>query len=61
MNNWIELSPEEAKDLFLTMQHYYNNGGIRKVRINTEALTYVKIKINEGIWSPELGKKVEAN
>lgn len=61
MSGWIELDSAEAKDLFLTMQHYYNNGGIRKVRINTEALTYVKIKINEGIWSPELGKRVEAN
>jgi hypothetical protein len=60
MNGWIELDSEDAKRLFNTMKDHYNNGGIRKIRINTES-TGAKIKINEGIWSPELGKKVKAN
>jgi hypothetical protein len=60
MNGWIELDSEESKRLFNTMKDHYNNGGIRKIRINTES-TGAKIKINEGIWSPELGKKVKAN
>lgn len=60
MNNWIELDSEDAKALFMTMKYHYQEGGIRKIRINTESGA-AKIKVNEGIWSPPLGKKVEAN
>lgn len=60
MDGWIELDSEEAKALFNTMKYHYNNGGIRKIRINTE-YEAAKIKVNEGIWSPPLGKKVKAN
>lgn len=59
MDNWIELDAEDAKALFMTMKHHYEQGGIRKIRINTE-YEAAKIKVNEGIWSPPLGKKVEA-
>lgn len=60
MNGWIELNGEEANQLFQTMKYFYEEGGIRKIRINTES-NGAKIKVNEGIWSPELGKKVEVN
>jgi len=60
MNEWIELDSEEAKALFNTMKYHYETGGIRKIRINTE-FDAAKIKVNEGIWSPPLGKKVKAN
>ena len=60
MNGWIELDSEDAKALYMTMKYHYETGGIRKIRINTES-NGAKIKVNEGIWSPELGKKVEVN
>lgn len=60
MNHYIELNSEDAKRLFLTMKYHYENGGIRKIRINTQH-DAAKIKVNEGIWSPPLGVKVEAN
>lgn len=58
MNGWIELNAEDADILFRTMRYFHQEGGIRKIRINTE-YEGVKIKVNEGHWSPELGKKVE--
>ena len=60
MDGWIELNAEEAKSLLNTLYYHSNTGGIRKIRINTE-FNAVKIKVNEGIWSPPLGKKVKAN
>lgn len=60
MDEWIELNGEEANSLFNTMKYFYQVGGIRKIRINTETGA-AKIKVNEGIWSPPLGKKVKAN
>ena len=63
MDGWIELNAEEAKSLFNTMRVYQEDGslpGLNKIRIFTDGHN-VKIKVNEGVWSPPLGKKVEAN
>lgn len=60
MNEWIELNGEQANMLFNTMKYHYKEGGIRKIRINTED-GGAKIKVNEGVWSPPLGKVLKAN
>lgn len=59
MKNYIELNPYDARDLMNALRDQERNGGIRKLRIAIEA-GGVKYKVNEHMWSPPMGKEVEA-
>ncbi|HPE52972.1 MAG TPA: hypothetical protein PK852_02535 [Mesotoga prima] len=59
MKSFIELNPYDARDLMNALRSQEKNGGIRKLRIAIEA-EGVKFKINENMWSPPMGKEVQA-
>jgi len=52
---FIELSAEEVKSL---QQSLNGAASLRKLRVSSDGNS-VKFKINEGVWSPPLGRKGE--
>lgn len=56
--DYIELSAAEARELASALHTAASGFGIHKMRVSVEG-DRVKFKVNEGIWSPPMGRRGE--
>lgn len=60
MKSYIELNSYEALDLLNALKPVTKSvGSVRKLRIAIEG-GQVKFKVNEHMWSPPMGKEIQA-
>lgn len=59
MNEFYEITGTELQELYSAMR-FADKSGLRKIRVYVDG-DHLKIKVNEFIWSPPMGKKVKGS
>jgi len=59
MNEFYEITGTQLQELYAELR-FADKFGLRKLRVYVDG-DNLKIKVNEYIWSPPIGKKVKGN
>lgn len=59
MDEFYEITGSELQQLYAELR-FADKSGLRKLRVYVDG-DNLKIKVNEYVWSPPIGKKVKGN